>query len=77
VLYLDVSPRTAWRRAGGRVNRLEHYGDRPEWPDFEEFQSDLAKVMLDELAVPVTVIGERGLSRTIREVRKALANERY
>jgi thymidylate kinase len=77
VLYLDVSPRTAWRRAGGHVNRLEHYGDQPEWPGFEEFQHNLAKVMLEEITVPVTVIGERSLSRTIREVRKVLADERY
>jgi thymidylate kinase len=77
VVYLDVSPRTAWRRSGGRVNRLEHYGDRPEWAGFEEFQRNLGKVLLEEIAVPVTVIGERSLSRTIREVRKVLANERH
>ncbi len=77
VLYLDVSPWTAWRRVGTRVNRLEHYGEQPDWPGFESFQTDLGKVMLDEVRdVPVTVIGERGsLSRTVREVRKVLAHE--
>jgi thymidylate kinase len=76
VVYLDVAPRTAWCRAAHRVNRLEHYGQRPDWPGFEAFQTDLGKVMRDEIRdVPVTVLGERGLSRTVREVRKVLADE--
>jgi len=78
VLYLDVSPQTAWRRAGVRVNRLEHYSETADWPGFEAFQTDLGKVMLDEVRdVPVTVIRERnGIGRTVRAVRRVLAHDR-
>jgi thymidylate kinase len=51
VLYLDVAPDVAWSRcaAGARVNRLEHYGHTPDRDSFELFQSDLRKLMLDEV----------------------------
>lgn len=78
VLYLEVAPRTAWRRsgAGERANRLEHYGERPGWASFEAFQTDLHKVLLDEVRhLPVTVIRERhGLARTVHDIGAALTD---
>lgn len=79
VIWLDVAPATAWRRCGegGGTNALEHYGDRPEWPDFEEYQTDLRKVMLEETdGLPVTVVAEQdGVTRTTAVVEEVLAGE--
>lgn len=74
VLYLEVSPETAWRRSGARVNGLEHYGEQADWPGFEAFQRDLDKLLLDEVRdLPVTVIPERhGVSRMVGAIRKVL-----
>lgn len=78
VIYLDVAPATGWQRcgAGAVANPLEFYGDRPEWPLFEAYQTDLRKVMLEETAhLPVTVVAEHdGVARTAALVREALAD---
>ncbi|GGT00139.1 MULTISPECIES: hypothetical protein [Streptomyces] len=77
VIYLDVSPETAWRRSGRgtRLNPLEHFGPRPEWFGFESYQKNLRKLMLEETGrLPVTVIEEStGTDTTVAAVRKALA----
>ncbi|MFE7168821.1 hypothetical protein [Streptomyces sp. NPDC057616] len=77
VIYLDVSPKSAWRRSGdgARLNRLEHYGTRPEWFAFESYQKNLRKLMLEEVRrLPVTMIGEQpSTARTAQAVREVLA----
>ena len=79
VLYLDVSPATAWRRcgAGARLNRLEHYGEPAAWPGFEAYQADLDKLLRDEVRhLPVTVIGEcDGVDQMVDDVRRVLMSE--
>ncbi len=62
VIYLDVSPRSAWRRSGegARLNALEHFGEFPEWQGFEDYQESLRKLMLEEIReLPVTIIKEQ------------------
>lgn len=78
VLYLEVAPDVAWTRSAASVNRLEHYGDDPNRDAFESFQSDLHKLMLDEVRhLPVTRLPERGdIAETAREVRKVLSGDR-
>lgn len=80
VLYLGVDPDVAWDRcaAGARVNRLEHHGARPDRDAFEHFQSDLHKLMLDEVRdLPVTTLTEGGdVAGTAREVREVLSGDR-
>lgn len=75
MIYLDVSPESAWRRSDGgrRLNSLEHYGESPEWFAFENYQTDLRKLMLEEIrGLPVTMIGEQpdaaGTADAVREV---------
>ncbi|MBB4908417.1 hypothetical protein [Actinophytocola algeriensis] len=79
VIWLDVAPGTAWRRCGdgAGTNPLEYYGDRPGWPGFEEYQTDLRKVMLDETdRLPVTVVAEQdSVARTAAMVGEVLADE--
>ncbi|MFD9515715.1 dTMP kinase [Streptomyces sp. NPDC059979] len=79
VVYLEVSPETAWRRSreGARLNRLEHYGDVPDRDAFERYQADLRKTMREEIRdLPMTVIEEHGdPARTAAEIRKVLAHE--
>jgi hypothetical protein len=78
VLYLAVTPDVAWDRcaAGARVNRLEHYGTRPDRDAFEFFQVDLHKLMLDEVRdLPVTYLPEQtDIADTARHVREVLAD---
>ncbi|MFE4516165.1 hypothetical protein ACFRMQ_18445 [Kitasatospora sp. NPDC056783] len=62
VVYLDVSPASAWRRRGGGtgLNPLEHTGELPDWDGFESYQTSLRKLMLEEVRhVPVTMIDEQ------------------
>ncbi|RBM06234.1 AAA family ATPase [Streptomyces sp. PT12] len=62
VVHLDVSPRTAWLRSGrgARLNPLEHFGERPDWPAFDSYQKGLRKLMLEEVQdLPVTVVPEQ------------------
>ncbi|WP_229848744.1 dTMP kinase [Streptomyces melanogenes] len=79
VIYLDVSPETAWRRSreGARLNRLEHYGEAPGLDGFLRYQADLDKVMREEIRdLPVTVIEEHtDPERTVAAIRKVLAHE--
>ncbi len=79
VIYLAVPPEITWQRCGrgAGINPLEHYGSRPDWISFETYQSDLRKVMLEEVrALPVSVIEEQdGVARTVREIREVLAHE--
>jgi thymidylate kinase len=79
VIYLDVTPETAWLRSreGTAANRLEHYGERPDRLSFATFQTHLREAMLEEIRhVPVSVIEEqRGVARTARAVREVLAHE--
>ncbi|MGP3966755.1 hypothetical protein [Streptomyces sp. 6N223] len=77
VIYLDVSPETAWRRSGrgARLNPLEYFGPRPAWLGFESYQTNLGKLMLEETGrLPVTVVEERpGTAATAAAVREVLA----
>lgn len=79
VIYLDVSPDTAWRRSGegARLNRLEHYGEVPDRDGFQRYQTDLGKVMREEIRdLPMTVIEEHtDPERTVAAIRKVLAHE--
>lgn len=79
VVYLDVPPETAWRRAGdGRdLNALEHYGSEPGPAAFAAYQADLRKLMLEEVRhLPVQVVdGRAGVAATVRTIREALADE--
>lgn len=76
VIYLDVAPETGWQRcgAGAEANPLEFYGDRPDWPGFAAYQSDLRKVMLDETAhLPVTFVAEQaGVARSASVIKEAI-----
>ena len=79
VIFLDVSPETAWQRSrqGADLNVLEHYGPRPDWDGFRRYQTDLAKAMRDEIQdLPVTVIEEKGRPEPIAaSIREVLAHE--
>lgn len=79
MIYLEVSPESAWERAseGAALNRLEHYGEQATWEGFRRYQSDLAKVMRDEIQdLPVTVIKEQGSPvRVAAEIREVLEHE--
>jgi len=72
VLYLDVAPDVAWTRCaeGAQANPLEHHGARPDRESFETFQSDLRKLMLDEVRdLPVVFLPERAaVDETARDV---------
>lgn len=76
VIYLDVSPVTAWHRSGdgAALNALEHFGDRPEWSGFERYQKGLQKLMLEEVErVPLTMVGEQpDVARTASAVLEVL-----
>ncbi|NEB74588.1 hypothetical protein G3I40_04975 [Streptomyces sp. SID14478] len=79
VIYLDVSPETAWRRAGrgAGLNALEYYGPYPDREGFDRYQHDLAKVMREEIrSLPVTVIEEHhSPQETADAIREVLAHE--
>jgi thymidylate kinase len=50
VIFLDIDASTAWERTsrGAALNGFEHYGDRPSRAEFERFQRDLRRLMLEE-----------------------------
>ncbi|BFV55541.1 hypothetical protein KCMC57_up06450 [Kitasatospora sp. CMC57] len=79
VLYLDVAPEVAWQRsgAGAALNRLEHYGELPNWDGFRRYQNDLAKTMHDEIShLPVTVVQQQDdPDLTAESIRKVLEDE--
>ncbi|MFI1863989.1 hypothetical protein [Streptomyces jumonjinensis] len=62
VVFLDVSPGAAWRRRGDgtRLNALEYDGPDGGWADFERYQENLRKTLLEEVrALPVTMLREQ------------------
>ncbi len=77
VVFLDVSPETAWQRTGGRgaVNALEHYGPEAGCRQFVDYQSDLRKLILEEVShLPVSVIEEKeSVASTARAVEATLS----
>lgn len=79
VIYLDISPDVAWRRArsGAAANRLEYYGDRPSKTAFETFQADLHKLMYEEIRrLPVSHVSSRNsVAETARAIREVLSHE--
>lgn len=61
VVFLDVPPGTAWRRrgAGAELNALEHDGADGDWAGFERYQTNLRKLLLEEVRdLPVTLVKE-------------------
>ncbi|WP_320777048.1 hypothetical protein [Streptomyces sp. CRN 30] len=79
VLFLEVSPETAWKRCGegAAANALEFYGQEPDRPAFEKFQSDLRQAMWEEVQhLPVTVVEEQDhVSRTVRILGEVMGRE--
>lgn len=79
VIYLHVSPESAWRRAhdGADLNRLEHYGPRPDPHGFTRYQTDLDRLVREEIRdLPVTVLAEQpDAARTAATVRELIAHE--
>ncbi|MFJ9820781.1 hypothetical protein ACIRU3_37060 [Streptomyces sp. NPDC101151] len=77
VVYLDVSPGTAWRRlrAGAGVNRLESADVDSGWFGFESYQRELRKLMMEEVRqVPVVTVDEQpSVARTADRVLEVLA----
>ncbi|GAA1571310.1 MULTISPECIES: hypothetical protein [Streptomyces] len=77
VVFLDVSPETAWHRRadGARLNALEYEGRDGHWADFERYQKNLRKILLEEVRdVPVTVLAEQSdPDRAARAVLEVLA----
>ncbi|MFE2143763.1 hypothetical protein ACFXA3_18845 [Streptomyces sp. NPDC059456] len=76
VVFLDVSAGSAWRRRGdgARLNALEYDGDDGAWPEFESYQRNLRKMLLEEVReVPVTMLGEQpDAARAAAAVREVL-----
>ncbi|MBP2406351.1 hypothetical protein SNS2_5077 [Streptomyces netropsis] len=79
VIYLDVTPGTAWQRCreGADLNPLEYYGPQPRRDEFHRYQTDLAKAMWDEIRdLPVTVVEERNDPvHTAESIRRVLVDE--
>ncbi|MEZ0072037.1 hypothetical protein [Planotetraspora sp. GP83] len=77
VVYLDVTPESAWcrSRSGMSLNPMEYYGTEPERAGFEQYQRNLRKLMLEEVdRLPVTFVEEQaGTARTADAVLRALA----
>ncbi|WP_329214536.1 hypothetical protein OG352_04445 [Streptomyces sp. NBC_01485] len=76
VVFLDVSPESAWRRRGDgtQLNVLEHDGADGDWPGFERYQKNLRKLLLEETRdLPVTMVQEQpDADRTAEAVREVL-----
>ncbi|MFB6806821.1 hypothetical protein [Streptomyces sp. NPDC056387] len=76
VVFLDVSAGSAWRRRGdgARLNALEYDGEDGTWPEFESYQRNLRKMLLEEVReVPVTMLGEQpDAARAAEAVREVL-----
>ncbi|MGW2722943.1 hypothetical protein [Streptomyces sp. NPDC001492] len=76
VLFLDVSPASAWRRRGDgtQLNALEYDGDSADWAGFETYQKNLRKLLLEEVRdLPMTVLPEQpDADRAADAVRKVL-----
>ncbi|SEP92707.1 Thymidylate kinase [Streptomyces sp. yr375] len=78
VVFLDVSPESAWRRRGdgAQLNILEHDGADADWPGFERYQKNLRKLLLEETsALPLTILREQpDATHTTKAVREALTS---
>ncbi|WP_327285441.1 MULTISPECIES: hypothetical protein [unclassified Streptomyces] len=62
VVFLDVSPGSAWRRRGdgAGLNALEYDGKDGSWTEFESYQRNLRKMLLEEVReLPVTMLTEQ------------------
>lgn len=77
VVFLDVPPASAWRRRGdgARLNALEHDGQDGSWAEFESYQRNLRKLLLEEVReLPVTMLPEQpDADRAAEAVREVLA----
>ncbi|TLS44659.1 hypothetical protein FE633_19025 [Streptomyces montanus] len=77
VIYLDVSPPSAWRRlqGGASVNRLESTDVRSGRLGFESYQRSLRKLMMEEVRhVPVVIVDEQpSVTRAADRVLEVLA----
>ncbi|MGW3158326.1 dTMP kinase [Streptomyces sp. NPDC001089] len=68
VIYLDVSPETAWQRSerGVRINPFEHFGARPTRDGFLRLQGELRGALLKEASeLPLTVLDADAPPRTV------------
>ncbi|MER6090768.1 hypothetical protein [Streptomyces bluensis] len=78
VVYLDVSPSSAWRRRGdgADLNSLEYEGDEGDIAGFERYQKDLRKLLLEEVHdLPVTELPEQpSVERAVEVVREVLTS---
>ncbi|MFB7053347.1 nucleoside/nucleotide kinase family protein [Streptomyces vinaceus] len=78
VVFLDVSPESAWRRRGdgARLNSLEYDGEDGSWAEFERYQRNLRKLLLEEVReVPVTMLAEQpDAGRAAEAVREVLTS---
>lgn len=79
IIYLDISPSTAWHRAvrGNSAHPLECYGHDVGRVGFETYQRDLGALIREEIShVPVTVVGEQESAvHTARAIREVLDDE--
>lgn len=79
VIFLDVDPAIAWRRSGegSQLNPFEHYGDAPTWEGFRRFQTDLRRLMIEEIGpVPMQVLSESdGVGQVIDVVRRIMRRD--
>ncbi|WP_406690579.1 hypothetical protein REH65_32570 [Saccharopolyspora sp. ID03-671] len=78
VIYLDVSPSSAWRRRsdGANLNPLEHEGGKGDMAGFERYQKELRELLLEEVGdLPVTELPEQpSVERTAELVREVLTS---
>ncbi|MFI8259242.1 MULTISPECIES: hypothetical protein [unclassified Streptomyces] len=78
VVFLDVSPESAWRRRGdgARLNSLEYDGEDGSWPEFERYQRNLRKLLLEEVReLPVTMLAQQpDADRAAEAVREVLTS---
>ena len=76
VVFLDVDPEVAWRRAGGAagLNPFEHYGAEPTRDGFVSYQRDLRAAMLREVGhLDLRVVAaDRASGQVAEAVRAAL-----
>jgi len=84
VIFLDIDRGTAWRRAtqSGRINRFEHYGDRPTRESFDRFQGDLRRQMFAEVgSVPMAVlesgVGMEEAARRVEDIVRSDHDDLY
>ncbi|MFI0938723.1 dTMP kinase [Streptomyces sp. NPDC021020] len=80
VIELEVPPATAWERCGrgAGLNALEFYGASPVRPAFEDYQSDLRRLMREEVRhLPLRRLPATGdPSVTAHRIQEALADVR-